>query len=110
MSVLTDKMNDFAALGAGAGDKPVRLLLTMMVDNSSSMGHGENSKLVMDGHNGVLDTLAALPQASVFLARTQYMHGKALATGYRSLEKAPRITIKNYHLFGGTPLFSAARR
>ena len=64
----------------------------------------------MGGHNSVLDTLAVSQNAPLFLARTQYMHGKALADGYCPLKQAPRMTWGNYDLIGGTPLFSASLR
>mgnify|MGYP001599375611 CR=1 FL=1 len=86
------------------------MLLTMMIDDSTSMSFFNNFQTVMEGHNSVLDVLAASPKAPLFLARTQYMHGKALASGYCPLNQVPRITLENYHLIAGTPLFTASRR
>ena len=86
------------------------MLLTMMIDDSTSMRFFDNFQTVMEGHNSVLDVLAASDKAPLFVARTQYMHGKALASGYCPLNRVPRMTLENYHLIGGTPLFTASRR
>ena len=93
-----------------AGTQSPLMLLTMMIDDSTSMRFFNNFRAVMEGHNSVLDTLSASPRAPLFLARTQYMHGKALAGGYLPLPQAPRITPENYHLIAGTPMFRASRR
>ena len=92
----------------GGTQLPLRLL-TMMIDDSTSMSFFNNHLVVMDAHNGLLDMLAASERAPLFLARTRYMHGKALANGYCPLHQAPRMTPKNYLLRGGTPLFTATR-
>lgn len=93
-----------------AGTQSPLRLLTMMIDDSTSMSRFNNFGAVMDGHNSVLDTLANSDRAPLFLAKTRYMHGKSLALGYRPLNQAPRITRENCHLRGGTPLFRASRR
>ena len=86
------------------------VLINMMIDDSSSMSFYKNFYKVIEGHNNLIDILAQSPRASVFQVRSQYMHGRVISNGYRPIQKAARLTSKNYKLHGGTPLFLACRR
>ncbi len=110
MASLIDGVSGLIAKEESNGVQSPLMLISMMIDDSTSMSFCNNFQVVMEGHNGVLNTLAASPQAPLFLARTQYMHGKALANGYRPLSRVPRMTAKNYRLIGGTPLYVATHR
>ena len=105
-----DGVSGLVDLSKDGGIQQPLVLLTMMIDDSTSMRLFDNFRVVMQGHNSVLGTLEDSAEAPLFMARTQYMHGKALASGYRPLCKAPRITEKNYKLIGGSPLFRATCR
>jgi hypothetical protein len=80
------------------------LLLTIMPDDSGSIRHAGHENVVRDGHNFVLDALAASKQQGAILAHTRYLNGNVLFP-YRPIEQAVRMTAQNYQAVGGTPLY-----
>lgn len=110
MVVLADGVSGFIAERMEAGNQNPLILLGMMADDSTSMRFFENYRYLMSAHNNVLDILKGSTNPQLFMVRTQYMHGKALAVGYQPSVKAPCMTAENYQLSGGSPLFVATRR
>jgi hypothetical protein len=80
------------------------VLVTMMPDDSGSIAHANNADAVRDGHNFVLDALAASKQSGEVLAHTRYLNGTILCP-YIALDHAVRMTAQNYHPVHFTPLF-----
>ena len=80
------------------------VLLTMMPDDSSSIACAGNADAVRDGHNFVLDALAASKQAGEVLAHTRFLNGHVLFP-YTQLAHAHRLTPANYDPRLGTPLY-----
>jgi hypothetical protein len=98
-----------AGLGVCADDVPASevVLVTQMPDDSGSIQHGQNAQLVRDGHNQVLDALAASQQKDSILAHTRYLNGQVLFP-YRPVAQAVRMDQKNYQPDLGTPLYDQA--
>jgi hypothetical protein len=80
------------------------VLLTMMPDDSSSIACANNADAVRDGHNFVLDALAASKQAGEVLAHTRFLNGHVLFP-YTQLAHAHELTPANYDPRLGTPLY-----
>jgi hypothetical protein len=80
------------------------VLLTMMPDDSTSIAISHNTDAVRDGHNFVLDALAASKQAGEVLAHTRYLNGHVLFP-YTQLAHALKLTAANYHPRLATPLY-----
>jgi hypothetical protein len=83
------------------------VLVTMMPDDSGSIRFAGNSQAVRDGHNLVLDALAASKQKNNVLAYTRYLNGQVLFP-YSPLDQAIRMTSSNYDPNQGTPLYDQA--
>jgi hypothetical protein len=83
------------------------VLLTMMPDDSSSIACAGNADAVRDGHNFVLDALAASKQAGEVLAHTRFLNGHVLFP-YTQLAHAHKLTPTNYDPRLGTPLYDQA--
>lgn len=110
MVALADGVRGFVSQRMEAGNQNPLVLTGMMIDDSTSMRFYENYKYVLAAHNSVIDLLNKSANPQLFMVRTQYMHGKALAIGYQPLTKAPCMASENYKLCGGSPLFVATRR
>jgi hypothetical protein len=80
------------------------VLVTQMPDDSGSIRMGQNSQVVRDGHNQVLDALNASKQKDGILAHTRYLNGTVLFP-YCPLNQAVRMDSKNYNPNLGTPLY-----
>ncbi|MFN7131572.1 MAG: hypothetical protein ACK4N5_05780 [Myxococcales bacterium] len=80
------------------------VLVTVMPDDSGSIQHGGNAQAVRDGHNLVLDALAASRQRESVLVHNRYLNGAVLYP-YAPLDKAVRMTQANYDPSLGTPLY-----
>ncbi|NJM91243.1 MAG: hypothetical protein HC863_03075 [Myxococcales bacterium] len=80
------------------------VLLTMMPDDSSSIESAGNTAAVRDGHNLVLDAMAASKQGGEVLAHTRYLNGHVLFP-YGALDQAVRMTPANYRPTLSTPLY-----
>lgn len=95
-----------AGLGVHPDDVPASevVLVTMMPDDSGSIRFAGNAQAIRDGHNLVLDSLAASKQKDGVLAHTRYLNGKVLYP-YCALPGAVRMDSHNYDANGGTPLY-----
>jgi hypothetical protein len=80
------------------------VLLTIMPDDSGSINSAGNAGAVRDGHNLVLDALAASKQKDSVLAHCRYLNGLVLYP-YCAMTQAARMTQHNYDPNQGTPLF-----
>lgn len=83
------------------------ILVTMMPDDSGSIRCANNAQVVRDGHNLVLDALAASKQKSGVLAHTRYLNGHVLFP-YCPLDQTVRLDKQNYNPNLGTPLYDQA--
>lgn len=98
-----------AGLGVHPDDVPASevVLVTMMIDDSGSIRFASNTQAVRDGHNMVLDALAASKQLDSVLAHARYLNGKILYP-YCALPGATRMDSRNFDPQGGTPLYDQA--
>lgn len=98
-----------AGLGVAIDDVAASeaLLVTMMPDDSASIAAAGNTAAVRDGHNLVLDALAASKQAGDVFVHTRLLNGTVL-TPYCGLDQAVRLSNANYDPRLGTPLYDQA--
>ena len=85
------------------------VLVTLLIDDSGSITHGNNEQVVRDGYNLVLDALTdttRLSQAQIdsILIHCCYLNGGDLYE-YRPVANAERMDGSNYRGSGGTPLY-----
>lgn len=95
-----------AGLGVCVEDVPASevVLVTLLVDDSGSIGAASNEAAVREGHNLVLEALGRTAQRDGILVHTRYLNGKVLSP-YCPVEHAARMDGRNYRPDGGTPLF-----
>jgi hypothetical protein len=95
-----------AALGSPADQFPGGdvVLVTLLIDDSSSINAAGNTKLVSDGHNMVLDSLEKTQQSDNILIHTRYLNGFVLYP-YRPVPQALKMNGTNYNPAQGTPLY-----
>jgi len=79
------------------------VLVTQLIDDSSSIAYNNNTKVVCDGHNLVIEALEGSKQNDGILA-----HATALNSGvlypYQSIDPGIRLGM-NYQPQGNTPLY-----
>ena len=94
------------ALGIGVDqfESSETTLVTLMPDDSGSIRFANNTQLMRDGHNLVLDSLSDTKQADNILAMTRYLNGEVLFP-YGPLASAVRMDQGNYNPNQGTPLY-----
>jgi hypothetical protein len=80
------------------------VLVTLMPDDSGSIRMAKNAQNVRDGHNAVLDALAASKQKDNVFVHTRYLNGHVLFP-YVPLAQAVRMDAQNYDPNQGTPLY-----
>jgi len=95
-----------AGLGVLPDDVPASevVLVAMLADDSGSIRFASNAQAVRDGHNLVLDALAASKQGDGILAHARYLNGTVLYP-YCALAGALRMDEHNFDPNGGTPLY-----
>ena len=95
-----------AGLGVAIDDVTASevVLVTMMPDDSGSISAAGNVPAVRDGHNLILDALAASKQSGEVFVHTRYLNGHVLYP-YTALDQAVRMTDRNYAADKGTPLY-----
>ena len=95
-----------AGLGIAVDDVAASevVLVTIMPDDSGSIAEAGNCRAVCEGHNLVLDALTASKQRDNVLVHTRYLNGHVLVP-YAPLERAERMSAKNYQASLGTPLY-----
>jgi hypothetical protein len=99
-----------AALGVSVDDVKASevILVTQLIDDSSSIRFAAgNTEAVRNGHNLILDSLAATKQKEGILVSTSYLN-RGLLFPYATLDKATRMDSSNYDPSGGTPLFQSS--
>lgn len=80
------------------------VLVTVLIDDSTSIRFGSNAQAVRDGHNLILDALNGSKQSASVLVNCRYLNGEVLYP-YVALENAIRMDASNYNPSGGTPLY-----
>lgn len=95
-----------AGLGISVDDvaSSEAVLVTMMPDDSGSIQCAGNADSVRQGHNQVLDALAASKQRDDILVHTRYLNGHVLYP-YTPVPQAIRMNAGNYDPNLGTPLY-----
>lgn len=104
------------AINAGLGDVTIDdittaevVLVTVLVDDSSSIQFGGNAGIMREGVNEILDSLKGSKQSASVLISCRYLNAPAgtdhgVLYPYRPLDGAVRLDQHNYHPSGGTPL------
>ena len=80
------------------------VLVSLLVDDSSSIRFGGNEQSMRDGFNGMKDSLEASKQQDNIIVMTRFVNGK-LHCSYVPLIDLEKLTVKNYQGNGGTPLY-----
>ena len=80
------------------------VLITLLLDDSSSIRFGNNTQHIRDGHNLILEALRASKQSAAVLVSCSFLNGGVLYP-YVLLENAPKLDSSNFNPAGGTPLF-----
>lgn len=80
------------------------VLITILLDDSSSIRFGKNTQAIRDGHNLILEALRASKQSAAVLVSCSFLNAGVLYP-YVLLEDAPQLDSSNYDPNGGTPLF-----
>lgn len=95
-----------AGLGVSVDDVEASevVLVTIVPDDSGSIAHAGNVKAVYEGHNAVVDALAATKQKDSIFAHNRYLNGHVLYP-YRPVKEAVRMGPHNYNPQLGTPLY-----
>jgi hypothetical protein len=83
------------------------VLVTMMPDDSGSIATAGNVAAVCEGHNLVLDALAASKQKHDIFVHTRYLNGHVLFP-YVGVDHGVRMDRSNYTANLGTPLYDQA--
>jgi hypothetical protein len=92
--------------GVDIGDVGVSetVLVTVIVDDSSSIDACHNTQKIIDGHNMVIDALKASKQKEGILFHTTYLN-EGILSPFVKIENAIRMDTINYRPYGGTPLY-----
>ena len=95
-----------AALGVSVDDIVASevTLVSLLIDDSSSIRSSGNEPVVRDGHNLVLEALRQSKQRDGILVMCRYLNG-TLLTPYTAADQAPLMDSTNYRAVGGTPLY-----
>ncbi|MCB0317867.1 MAG: hypothetical protein KDD56_03860 [Bdellovibrionales bacterium] len=107
LAALTDLSSEIQNnLGVSAEDIPASevFLLTMEIDDSSSIRMSGNSQHVRDGHNFMIEVLAESNKGDDMLVHTTYLNGGTLFP-FVLLKNATRLDARNFNPSGCTPLY-----
>lgn len=109
MQLTADAMGP--AINAGLGDVSIDdietsevILVTLVIDDSSSIRFDNNTGILREGANMVPDALAGSKQSNGVLISCHYLNDGVLYP-YRPLEGAVKLDTHNYNPAGGTPLY-----
>lgn len=82
------------------------LLLSILVDDSQSIGWAKNTNVVIRGHNRIVQVIMEAGVMSHVLLHTKLLNDRVV-NAYRPLASAVPLGPENYReeQFGGTPLF-----
>lgn len=111
-AVLDGTIDDLGpAIQAGLGDIDIddietseAVLLTLLIDDSSSIDYTNNAQEVRDGHNLIIDALRGSKQSAAVLVSCRLLNRDVLYP-YVTLDNAPMLDSSNYHPSGATPLY-----
>jgi len=94
------------ALGMPAEDIDASevVLVSLLIDDSGSIRFKQNSQVVRDGHNTVVDALKGAKLANDVMIHCRYLNGTVLYP-YGLLDNAAEMNSGNYNPNGGTPLY-----
>lgn len=92
--------------GIDIGDVGVSetILVTIVVDDSSSISYCRNTQKIIDGHNMVIEALKTSKQKEGILFHTTYLN-RGILSPFVKIENAVSMSRSNYHPIGGTPLY-----
>lgn len=95
-----------AGLGITPDEVPASevVLLTLLLDDSSSIAQAGTEGAVRHGHNAVLRAVAGSRQSEGVLVHTRYLNRGTLFP-FRRLADAEQLDGSNYRAIGGTPLY-----
>ncbi|MEM9493103.1 MAG: hypothetical protein AAGC55_28395 [Myxococcota bacterium] len=80
------------------------ILVAMMPDDSGSIRFAGNAAVVREGHNLILEALAACRQRDQIFVHNRYLNGTVLYP-YTAVDAATRMNSGNYDPNQGTPLY-----
>jgi len=97
------------ALGVSADDIQASevFLLSLLVDDSSSIRFGNNTQNMRDAYNLILEAQSESKSEDDFLVHVRMLNSGILVP-YVVLREAPRLDTQNYNPQGGTPLYDRA--
>ena len=95
-----------AGLGANIDDINASevTLVALLIDDSGSIRFANNSQIVRDGHNLIIESLKGAKQSGTVLIHTRYLNGNILYP-FVTLDQALEMNTRNYNPNGGTPLY-----
>ncbi len=76
-------------------------LVTLLIDDSSSIQMGNNTQLIRDGHNLILKSLK---KSVGILMHTRFLN-RGILYPFTPIDQVPLLDTSNYNPSGGTPLF-----
>lgn len=79
-------------------------LVTLLVDDSTSIRFASNEQNVRDGVNIIISSLKESKQSASVLFSVRTLNNGVL-TPYAPLDQVEDLTVKNYQAGGGTPLY-----
>ena len=82
-------------------------LVSVMVDDSSSIAHARNTDAVREGYNGVIDALTGSKGAGTILWHGRLLNGQIICP-FVMLKDAVKLTPTTYNPNGNTPLYDRA--
>jgi len=85
------------------------LLVSILIDDSSSIKFNNNTQAVRDGVNEIVKSLRGCTQNNAILIQLQYINGKVF-NSFRLINDADALDSKNYQPGGCTPLFDQTVR
>jgi len=96
-----------AGLGIAPDDVPASevVLLSQLLDDSSSIAEAGNEAVLRAGHNLVLDAVAATRQADAVLAMGRLLNRADPLYAFAPVAGAPRLDAGNFRARGCTPLY-----
>ncbi len=91
-------------ISAGGYTRSDVYIVTLLVDDSGSIGKNGNDKAVCQGHNEILDALLGTKKRDGTIVSTRLLNGTVVSP-YVMLERAPRLELgRNFSADGITPL------
>lgn len=79
-------------------------IVSMELDDSSSIEHAGNTRILIDGTNLVLDSLKGSKQASGILMHIEMLN-KGIYSPYALLDNITPLTATTFRPYGNTPLY-----